>query len=31
MREDFALVRSVLDRRVGQEADPVAEQLGMFE
>jgi uracil-DNA glycosylase family 4 len=31
MREDFALIRSVLDRTLEQEADPVVEQLGLFE
>jgi len=30
MREDFALVRSVLDEAVVDEADPAVEQLGLF-
>ena len=31
MREDFALVRSVLDEAVEGKADPVTEQLGLFQ
>jgi uracil-DNA glycosylase family 4 len=31
MRQDFALIRSVLDQSVEQEADPVVEQMGLFE
>ncbi len=30
MREDFALVRSVLDEEAVEEADPAVEQLGLF-
>jgi len=30
MREDFALIRSVLDEAVVDEGDPTVEQLGLF-